>query len=228
MLKNKKSKEQKLRKALLANKDFLLERLGEEWDKIQHTAAREELVRRAKTAGLTMVKNIMILTAIAGGLTAAVIAPNLFGAIGRIAGRRGFFKKQGFRDSIRYLRKKKYINVTRDTKRYSIKLTDKGADVLLSSSLRDLRIRSQPKWDGVWHIVMFDIPNRFKWAREVFRERLKAMGLYQLQESVFVYPYLLDEEVDFLMSLLNIPEFVRVVRSRNISNEEDLREVFSL
>lgn len=65
----------------------------------------------------------------------------------------------------------------------------------------------------------FDIPLRNKWAREGFREKLKSMGFYPLQKSVFIIPHPCKKEIDFLCGLYNIRGNVRLVETKSIGDD---------
>ena len=47
----------------------------------------------------------------------------------------------------------------------------------------------RPKWDKKWRLVIFDIPKELHAQRVRFSEKLKTMGFFTLQKSVFIYPY---------------------------------------
>jgi len=228
---NRRHYEKKLRAALKKreHRKFIVEQLGREWDEIQRVAKKEELVRRAKAAGVVAAKSILALLLIGGAVTVMAVAPNIFAAVGRISGRKGFFDKRELRRAAAYLKSKKYATIReKGEDGYVLQLTEDGAEVIMSKALKDLRIRVRSPWDGIWRIVMFDIPNRHKWARDTLRQRLKLMGFYQMQESVFVSPYPCHEEIKFLISLLNVNDYIRLVETSAISHDEDLREFFSL
>ena len=176
MRKKKRQYEKKLRNALKKkeHREFLVEQLSREWGEIQKSAKKEELVRRVKAGGVIAAKSILTLLFIGGAITVMAVAPNLFAAVGRISGQRGFFDKRAFRRATTYLRSKKYVTVRENSDDgYVLKLTEDGAEVIMSKALKDVRIQAQSSWDGVWRMVMFDIPNRHKWARDTLRQQLK-------------------------------------------------------
>ena len=70
-----------------------------------------------------------------------------------------------------------------------IVLTKNGQKKALEYQINELKIKKPDKWDGKWRIVIFDIPEKKKKAREVLRAKLKDLGFKELQKSVFVLPY---------------------------------------
>jgi len=76
--------------------------------------------------------------------------------------------------------------------------------------------------------VIFDIPDRFKKAREALRKKLKDLGFIKLQESVFVLPYECENEINFIIEVFLIRSFVRFIRVKSFTNEEQVRLGFEL
>jgi len=107
-------------------------------------------------------------------------------------------------------------------------LTKKGMHLLNEDTIWNLEIPTPAKWDGKWHAVLFDIPTRRKKYRDVLRLRLKELGLVLYQDSVWVYPYPLEETIgkvaDFYMLSANI-SFATIEK---LTGEEKLRETFNL
>jgi len=73
---------------------------------------------------------------------------------------------------------------------------------------------------------MFDIPRKYNWTRDVFRQKLKEIGFYQLQESVFILPYPCEKEVILLAEILNIVDFVYLIKTQDFNNYKELKEAF--
>lgn len=230
-IKNKKNKvpnEKRLRLALGSRNAFLIQKMKDDWETLEKRAKQEKLVRQVKEGGIMIGKTILILLAIGGALTVATIAPNIFGAMGRLNNRKRFFHKNDFRVATKYLRNKKFIRIKKDDNAYRIQLTEQGFNTVISHSFNTLKIKKETPWDGIWHIVIFDIPDKRRWARDTLRMRLRMLGFHQVQKSVFIIPYPCDKELNFLTSLLNVEECVRLIKTREINNDSDLKEIFSL
>jgi len=91
-----------------------------------------------------------------------------------------------------------------------------------------MEIKKPAKWDGEWRVVIIDIPERFKKAREALRKKLKDLGFMKLQESVFVFPYKCEDEIDFIVEVFQIRPFVRFVKAKSFTNEEQLKIKFGV
>lgn len=62
------------------------------------------------------------------------------------------------------------------------KLTDAGADQVVREKLK---IEDSKEWDGLWRLVIFDIPEDQRIARDLLRFKLKEWGFKQIQKSVW-------------------------------------------
>ena len=56
-----------------------------------------------------------------------------------------------------------------------IVLTKAGHKKALSFKIDEIKIKKPKKWDGKWSIVVFDIPEKKKAAREALRKKLKDL-----------------------------------------------------
>lgn len=237
------SGKRKYQKMVLAraveHKDFIADHLRREWDILEKQARKERLVRAVKqgasTAAMIAGQTLLTLLLASGTLAVAATAPNVLGAIGRIGKRRVYFHKKNFQREIGYLKKEKYVRAKRirdpddqDIEITEIALTELGTKRAVMRALGELKMIKPQKWDRIWRVVIFDVPNRHKAARDGLRHRLKTLGFYRLQESIFVYPYPCDEELRFLASLYNIGDYIRIIEAGAIVRDDDLKEYFEL
>lgn len=65
-------------------------------------------------------------------------------------------------------------------------LSSKGLDRLESLQLAPLR-QTQP-WDTKWRLVIYDIPEDKRKARDAVRKLVKQLGFIKLQQSVWIHP----------------------------------------
>lgn len=80
--------------------------------------------------------------------------------------------KSSVSKTLKRLRENGFIDFIDDEK-LSIKLTDKGREkaILAKLTLED------GEWDGRWRIVIFDVPEKRRLARDLLRLKLKSWGL---------------------------------------------------
>mgnify|MGYP001589022846 CR=1 FL=1 len=110
----------------------------------------------------------------------------------------------------------------------TIILTNKGAKRALIYDIEDMTITRPKHWDGKWRVVLFDIPEKYKRVRDLFRIHIKSLGFYELQKSVFVHPFDCTNEIEYLVELHNIGKFVRFILADSIDTEIFLKRHFKL
>ncbi|MFH1855121.1 MAG: CRISPR-associated endonuclease Cas2 [bacterium] len=86
------------------------------------------------------------------------------------------------------------------------------------------------KWNGMWIIVAFDIPEPQKNERDAFRCAIKREGFIRLQNSVFVAPFADLGELSRLRVDLKIEEYVTFFQAKSCETEDDskLKKRFGL
>jgi len=107
-------------------------------------------------------------------------------------------------------------------------LTEKGKLKALEGKIDELEIKIPKTWDKLWRVVIFDIPEEKRRARDVLRERLKKLGFLELQKSVFIFPYECKDEIEFVVEIFEIRKYVRYLVVKEITNEEELLLKFKL
>jgi len=110
----------------------------------------------------------------------------------------------------------------------TVKITQKGKVRALTYQLDNMKLIKPLKWDNKWRVVIFDIPDKYKRIRDIFRMRLVQLGLYQLQESVYVSAYKCFNEVEFLRQLYGVAFTVRYLLVDKIEDDELIRRHFDL
>lgn len=106
-------------------------------------------------------------------------------------------------------------------------LTDKGKIKAFTYHFQEMKIK-KTSWDGKWRVVIFDIPEKLRTSRNALREKLKKLGFYELQKSVFVFPCECKDEIDFIIEFFNLRKYVRYGIFEFIDNDLHLRKIFRL
>lgn len=109
----------------------------------------------------------------------------------------------------------------------TFELTEKGKIKALTYHFEEMKI-SKKGWDNKWRIIIFDIPERLRRARDTLRDKLKELGFYELQKSVFVFPYECKDEIDFVIEFFYLRKYVRVGVLETIDNQLHLKKIFNL
>jgi DNA-binding transcriptional regulator PaaX len=140
---------------------------------------------------------------------------------------RNLSRKQ-IQDGIRDLYKQKLINRKQNYDRsVLVSLTEKGRLRALNFCFKNFSNRKE-KWDGKWRIVAFDIPEECSNGRKALVYRFKYGEFYELQKSLFVYPYDCKKEVMALAKMFKLEKYVRFILADSIDNEERIKHHFKL
>ena len=107
-------------------------------------------------------------------------------------------------------------------------LSEEGKERALIFSVDHMKIKKPSVWDKKWRLVIFDIPERQKGLRDIFRQHLRQLDFYELQKSVFVHPYPCTDEIDFLIELYETRPYVRTILAESLDNELHLKKHFRL
>lgn len=110
----------------------------------------------------------------------------------------------------------------------TVKITKNGFAHALSYQLDAMKLRERDHWDKKWRVVVFDVPEKYKRLRDVFRSRLEQLGLYRLQDSVYVSPYPCFDEIEFLRELYGIAFTVQYLLVEKIEDDGTLCTHFHL
>lgn len=104
--------------------------------------------------------------------------------------------------------------------------TDEILNVKLTTQGRKLLRRKNPKKDGVWKLVIFDIPEKQKYVRQILRSKLAALHFKKWQNSIWITPFALDDEIEEELNALAKKFFVRLIKTKDINYIEDLKSLF--
>ena len=187
-----------------------------------------------KNISKTILKGVLVCGAFAVASTSPIFAKKLIPALikdlkfeQRRKRRRDELDK--FYNSFYYLRKKGLLKMEYHGKQLHISLSEEGKVLAKKYSIDELKIRKPKKWDRKWRILIFDIEEKYRSKREALRGKLKELGLYQLQKSVWVCPYHFQEEVDVLRDFLGFEGVaMTVIIACEIEKEKELRTFFNL
>ena len=124
------------------------------------------------------------------------------------------------------LKKRKIIQVKRQGDKVRIILTEKGRLKKLAYDVERMRIPKPKSWDKQWRFLVFDIPEEMRLVRDILRDRLKQLGFIQFQQSIWIYPYPCEEEVEFLTEFLEVSKFSTLLTVK-LENDKPLRAAFS-
>lgn len=82
------------------------------------------------------------------------------------------------------------------------------------------------KRDGIWKIIIFDIPESKRQVRNVLRSKLISLGFEKWQNSIWVSPYILAKEIEDELNELAKHYFIRLIKTSDINDTTDLEALF--
>ncbi|WP_185897321.1 PaaX family transcriptional regulator C-terminal domain-containing protein [Paenibacillus zeisoli] len=133
---------------------------------------------------------------------------------------------QIIRNTLSRLKKDGYIEST-ERSRYAV--TPLGSEFIQTINRKPLLIEQQ--WDGVWHMVMFEVPEADRKKRDAFRGGLLQLGFGLLYKSVYISPWDYTEDVLLLADNLGITDWVTLGKGSFVHNgitPEKAGEIWSL
>lgn len=94
------------------------------------------------------------------------------------------------------------------------RLSSKGSERIKENiSISKLSNRT---WDGNWRLVIFDIEEKYKKTREALRFKLISLGFGMWQESIYITPFDIEQEINqFLITKKIFPWAVCLVARRS-------------
>lgn len=105
-------------------------------------------------------------------------------------------------------------------------ITDKGRRKVLKFNLEKMEIKRRT--DGKWRIIIYDVANPKRSQSEFFRETLKRLNFLRLQKSVYITPFICDDEIEYLRQLFSIGNEVIILKVAGIENEQAYKRYFGI
>lgn len=108
-----------------------------------------------------------------------------------------------------------------------VRLTEKGQRELLRYQLKEKRLKKW-RWDGKWRLLIFDIEEKRRFARDRARKDMVSFGFFRLQDSVWVYPYECEKVVELLKAQYKIGKEMLYIITEHIDGEDALKKKFGM
>ncbi|MFA4872964.1 MAG: hypothetical protein WC659_03460 [Patescibacteria group bacterium] len=163
-----------------------------------------------------------------GMLTVAVMAPNAVQLFGMGANRYSIPRKP-LRRTLRRFERQGYVErVSSKRTAWEYRLTQRGKEVLKGRAIDSITIMKPPHWDGKWRIVVFDIPEDFRRARDAFRKKLRDLGFRYVNLSVWAYPYECQDEINATTAYYKVGKYVRYIRADYFDGMAQAEKMFGL
>lgn len=119
--------------------------------------------------------------------------------------------KASLAKALQRLRTGGFVELIED-KELILRLTDKGKEKAVLAELQS----SDGKWDGKWRVVIFDIPEKKRAARDLLRYNLKSWGFTPWQQSVWVTKKNCTKALRKYINQIGIEDWVMILETDNI------------
>jgi len=176
-----------------------------------------------------IIKDILLVLATGGLICLAATSPYFGVNLIRGISRWKKYKPRKLTDAFKRLQKRGCIEIEVIRNQIYIRLTKEGRKLAGWMQIDALRIKRPKKWDGNWRLVIFDISQMKKSHREALRGKLKQLGFYPLQKSVWIHPFECRDEIELLRDFFGLSEKeMRLIVARDIGKDDWLKEHFKL
>lgn len=119
-------------------------------------------------------------------------------------------KKASLAQALKRLREGGFIEKEYSTGEIIYKLTKAGRDKAILMKDED------ENWDGKWRLVIFDIPEKRRAARQFLRKKLKEWGFRKWQRSVWACKKNCTRQLEDVIKDARIEDWVLVVESNYV------------
>lgn len=120
-------------------------------------------------------------------------------------------KKASLAQALRRLREGGLIEFVSDEK-LAYRLTDQGREKAVLASLKF----NEKEWDGKWRLVIFDIPEKRRQARDLLRAKLKQWEFKYFQQSVWGTKKNCTKALRDFVKSVGIEDWVMVIESADL------------
>ena len=128
-----------------------------------------------------------------------------------------------------YLKRRNLINFEYRGKQLYISITPEGKQRVEKYQIDNLEIRKTSRWDKKWRVLIFDIEDRHKVKRESLRGKLKELGLFQLQKSVWACPYDFQREIFILRNFFGLEKReMKIITASDVEDDREMRIFFGV
>ena len=183
---------------------------------------KQEQAYRTGKVIITVLKVI----GVAGVISAALVAPNILQLMRPIL--RNRYSRRSVNRVLRVLDERGWIVYRKHGENVEIYLTKRGLAEFHLYELMERKITRPKRWDGKWHILIFDISERKKYIREKIREILKTLEFQRLQDSVWIHPFECEKILELLRTKYRVRSDALYLLVDRLENDRWLRKFYNL
>lgn len=176
-----------------------------------------------------IVKEILIWLVFAGAICITASSPYFVRNLLNNYKRLKKYPRKKIGDTFYNLKRQGLIEIKREGSQIYISLTKDGKRKAGIFQINNFKIKRPKKWNKKWSVVIFDIAQLKKIYREAFRGKLKELGFYPLQKSVWIHPFNCRAEIELLRDFFGLSENeIRLIIAEDIGDDKKLKNFFKL
>ena len=122
--------------------------------------------------------------------------------------------KQALYSTIYQFKRSGYLKIKTSSQGNGYFLTPKGEEKVLRIKIKSLKKRLDPK--KYWLMIIFDIPEKRRKDRALFRFYLYNLGFQKIQQSVWISPYDIYDEVKEVIKKLGLNRYIKVLKVKEL------------
>ena len=190
--------------------------------KVEKMTKKRRVKRDLQNAVLSVVGAV-------GLITIAAVAPGVIKMFGPMVKKKLYETTYSSNKSLSKLIKKGLIEIKTENGVKYVSLTKLGRRKIdIENAISNPRTVGKKRWDKRYRLIIFDIPETKRKARDKFREYMHAFGFLRIQDSVWLSPYDCEELIDLLKIDLTIGRDVLYIITESIENDGWIREHFNI
>jgi len=173
---------------------------------------------------------ILGLVGVAGIVSLAAIAPNALQLIDKAAWVRKTYKNRlskrkeqnrKLSQTFYYLKSNGYIQMEPAKDGFIVKITAKGREKTLQLNFQSMGLPKTKQWDKKWWVILSDIPTDLRSQSDLFRKKIKSLGMMTLQRSVWIYPFDPRDEIAFVAKYYGLENYVTYIKAETLDQEDE-------
>lgn len=139
------------------------------------------------------------------------------------------FKEEQWKNSFYYLKGNNLLQMDYRGNQLHVALTEEGKAEAKKCKIDELEIKKPKRWDKKWRLLIFDISEKDRAKREALRGKIKELGLYKLQKSIWVHPYDFENELKELQKFFRFKKGeIMLITADKIQSDVSLETYFNL
>lgn len=119
------------------------------------------------------------------------------------------YSSQSIRNLLSQLKKQNYIQ---STARATYQITEEGKRFVQSINQKTSRYGKY--WDGNWDMVLVEMPEAERKKRDQFRQQMFQLGFGLLYKSVYISPWVYEQELQDIIDRLEMDQWTTVFRGK--------------